>query len=322
MIRLLALGLALAVLAPQFRTEANAVRIEALVLEDGRPVAGLTAADLVVTDNGRPQTIRVRPLEREPIDVALALDVSDSVRGAQLDALRAAALALVGQLTPADRATLLTFDHTLSLGPRDAAPDALAPRLRALTPQGRTSLVDAVTTALVWSTGRERPMLVFVFSDGEDTASWTRPTHALALAAGSDAVVDVIVAGESMPVTTALQARLRPPTAYQRFLGDLAATTGGRVRNGGAGARLADAFKASVEQFRARYEITYTPSGDERGLARHRRARPRPARRDDPRAPRVSALRRAPARRRSSARFPRRTGSNQKSSFGATGSFM
>ena len=263
MIRLLALGLALATLAPQFRTEANAVRIEALVLDDGRPVPGLTAADLVVTDNGRPQTIRVRPLEREAIDVALALDVSDSVRGARLDALRAAALALVGQLTPADRATLLTFDHTLSLGPRDAAPDALAPRLRALTPQGRTSLVDAVTTALVWSTGRERPMLVFVFSDGEDTASWTRPTHALALAAGSDAVVDVIVAGESMPVTSAL--RLRPPTAYERFLGELAATTGGRVRNGGAGARLADAFKASVEQFRARYEITYAPSGDERG---------------------------------------------------------
>ena len=267
MIRLLALGLALATLAPQFRTEANAVRIEALVLDDGRPVPGLTAADLVVTDNGRPQTIRVRPLEREAIDVALALDVSDSVRGAQLDHLRGAALALVGQLTAADRATLLTFDHTLSLGPRDASPDALAPRLRALTPQGLTSLVDAVTAALVWSTGRERPMLVFVFSDGEDTASWTRPVHALALAAGSDAVVEVIVAGEATPVTNALQAqaRLRPPTAYERFLGELAATTGGRVHNGGAGARLADAFKASVEQFRARYEITYTPSGDERG---------------------------------------------------------
>jgi hypothetical protein len=110
-------------------------------------------------------------------------------------------------------------------------------------------------------------MLVAVFSDGEDTASWTRPAHALALAAGSDAVVDVIVAGESMPGANALQAeaRLRPRTAYERFLGDLAATTGGRIRNGGAGARLADAFKASVEQFRARYEITYAPSGDERG---------------------------------------------------------
>jgi len=267
MIRLLALGLALATLAPQFRTEANAVRIEALILDDGRPIAGLTAADLVVTDNGRPQTVRVRPLEREPIDVALALDVSDSVRGAQLEHLRAAALALVGRLTPADRATLLTFDHTLSLGPRDAAPDALAPRLRALTPQGRTSLIDAVATALVWGADRDRPMLVFVFSDGEDTASWTRPTHALTLAASSEAVIDVIVVGESMPLTRAAQAdgRLRPPTPYERFLGELAATTGGRVRNGGAGARLAGVFEASIEQFRARYEITYTPSSDARG---------------------------------------------------------
>lgn len=81
---------------PQFRTEANAVRIEALILDQGRPVAGLTAAD---------------------------------------------------------RATLLTFDHTVSLGPRDTTPDALAPRLQALTPQGQTSLVDAVTTALVWGDG-------------------------------------------------------------------------------------------------------------------------------------------------------------------------
>jgi VWFA-related protein len=267
MIRLLGLALAIATLATQFRTEANAVRIEALILEDGRPVAGLTAADLIVTDNGRPQTIRVRALEREPIDVALALDVSDSVRGAQLEHLQAAALALVGRLTAADRATLLTFDHTLSLGPRDAAPDALAPRLRALTAHGRTSLIDAVTTALVWGAGRDRPMLVFVFSDGEDTASWTRPTHALALAASSEAVVDVIVVGESMPVTSAAQpeGRLRPPRAYERFLGELAATTGGRVRNGGAGARLAGVFEASIEQFRARYEITYAPSSDEPG---------------------------------------------------------
>ena len=280
MIRLLALGLALATLAPQFRTEANAVRIEALVLDDGRPVPGLTAADLVVTDNGRPQTIRVRPLEREPIDVALALDVSDSVRGAQLDALRAAALALVAQLTPADRATLLTFDHTLSLGPRDAAPDALAPRLRALMPQGRTSLVDAVTTALVWSTGRERPMLVFVFSDGEDTASWTRPTHALALAAGSDAVVDVIVAGESAAAADALRALPR------RAGGDDRRPRPQRRRRRPPRRRLQGVRRAVPRPLRDHLRAERRRAW----LARHRGARPRPARRDDPRAPRLSAL--------------------------------
>ena len=76
----------------------------------------------------------MRPLEHEAIDVALALDVKRHVRGARLEDLRSACAGAVGQLTPADRATLLTFDHALSLGPRDAAPDALEPRLRALTP--------------------------------------------------------------------------------------------------------------------------------------------------------------------------------------------
>jgi len=267
MIRTLTVALALAAVAPpQFRTEVDAVRIEALVLDKGRPVAGLAAADFVVTDNGQPQTVRVRPLEHEPIDVAIALDVSGSVRGTRLDHLRAGALALVGQLTPADRATLLTFDHALSLGPRDAAGGALEARLRALTPQGRTSLIDAVTTALIWGTGRDRPMLVFVFSDGEDTSSWTRPVHALALARGSDAVVDVIIAGAT-PIASALSAtgRLVPPTAYGRFLGELAATTGGRVRNGGAGGELATAFQAALEQFRARYEISYAAGSSARG---------------------------------------------------------
>lgn len=264
MIRAIALAAAAAVAAvppPQFRAEADAVRIEALVLDKGRPVDGLTAADFVVTDNGQRQAIRVRPLEHEAIDVAITLDVSASVRGARLDHLRAAALALVRQLTPADRATLLTFDHELALGPRDVPASELAARLRDLTPRGRTSLVDAVTTALVWGAGRGRPMLVFVFSDGEDTASWTRPVHALALARRSDAVVDVIATGAS-PTASAWSAAMRivPPTIYEQFLGELVTTTGGRVRNGGSGAELADAFRASLEQFRARYEITYTLS--------------------------------------------------------------
>ena len=256
------LGLAIAAGAPllQFRTSVDVVRVEALVLEDGRPVAGLTAADFSVTDNGVAQAIRVRALAREPIDVAIALDVSGSVAGDRLERLRAAARALVGQLTPADRATLLTFDHALSLGPRDANPAALEARLRGLGAQGRTSLVDAATTALVWSIGRDRPMLVIIFSDGRDTASWTRPEQALALAGRSGAVVDAVVMGELMPkgvarLVTGDEATLLTPD--ERFAADLAVSTGGRVRNGSAGAGLAAAFRESLDSFRARYEISY-----------------------------------------------------------------
>ncbi len=256
-------AIATSVGAIQFRTSVDVVRIEALVLAGGRPVPGLTAADFVVSDNDAPQVVRVRALTHEPIDVAIALDVSSSVEGTRLARLRAGAEALVAQLTPADRATLLTFDHALVLGPRDADRAALEARLRTLGAQGRTSLVDAATTALVWSAGRERPMLVLVFSDGRDTASWTRPEQALALARTSDAVVDAVVAGDLLQPSVARVAGrgtaiAQPP--HERFVADLAALTGGRVRNGGSGAGLAGAFRDSLQQFRSRYEISYEPA--------------------------------------------------------------
>jgi len=264
---LLGMPLALVITAlPQFRASVDVVRIEALVLDKGRPVAGLGAGDFTVTDDGAAQTIAVRALTRQPIDVAIALDVSSSVRGERLERLREAAGALVGLLTPQDRATLVTFDHQVTLGPRDVGPHALDARLAAIVAGGRTSLIDAVTTALVWGGGRERPMLILAFSDGRDTSSWTRTDQALALARSSDAVVDAVVAGELRPARprtdpiTRIDAGglLDPLTPDERFLANLAAQTGGRVRNGEAGAGLAGAFREALEQFRARYEITYT----------------------------------------------------------------
>jgi len=266
---LLAMPVALAITAlPQFRASVDVVRIEALILDKGRPVGGLGAGDFSVTDNGSAQAITVRALARQPIDVAIALDVSSSVRGQRLERLRQAAGALVGLLTPQDRATLVTFDHEVTLGPRDASPHALDARLAAITDGGRTALVDAVTAALVWGGGRERPMLVLAFSDGRDTASWTRADQALALARSSDAVVDAVVTGELLPTSTARIGRgdmLAALTPDERFLADLAAQTGGRVRNGEAGAGLAGAFRDALEQFRGRYEITYTATAKDPG---------------------------------------------------------
>ena len=253
---LLALPLAIAVTVtftarPQFRASVDVVRIEALVLHKGRPVAGLGAGDFTVTDNGAVQTITVRALARQPIDVAIALDVSSSVRGERLERLRQAAGALVGLLTPQDRATLVTFDHEVTLGPRDTSPHARDARLAVIADGGRTALIDAVTAALVWGGGRERPMLILAFSDGRDTASWTRADQALALARSSDAVVDAVVAGELLPTSTSrigYNGMLAALTPDERFLAD-----------------LAGAFRDALEQFRGRYEITYTATSKEPG---------------------------------------------------------
>ncbi len=268
----------------QFRASVDVVRVEALVADSGgRPIAGLTVADFRLTDNGAAQTLTVRPLIDAEIDVVVALDTSLSVRGERLAHLRAATAALLARLTPRDRATLIAFSHELALGPADAAPEALAARLAALEAGGATSLVDATTAALVWASGRERPSLALVFSDGRDTASWTRADQALDLARGSDAVVDAVVAGElasggpgflrvaeGIPSSRArrTQPTLSPGSATpveqtrltsERFLADVTGLTGGLVVNGDSDG-LAASFAASLAQFRTRYEIVYTPT--------------------------------------------------------------
>jgi VWFA-related protein len=247
--------------AAQFSVAVDGVRLEALVLDGKRPVAGLTAADFVVTDQGVPQTVAVRALAGAAIDVIVALDTSGSVRGTQLERLRAGSLALISQLAPTDRATLVVFNHAIAIGPRDTRPDALMARLQGLAAGGRTSLLDAATSGLVWASGRDRPMLVIVFSDGRDTSSWTRPEQALALARKSTAVVDAVVTGTLLSTSTPRLDGFNMfagQTPDERFLTDLAALTGGHVRNGASGAGLTGAFKDALEQFRARYEISYT----------------------------------------------------------------
>ena len=293
---LLALPLAVAVTVtapPQFRASVDVVRIEALVLDKGRPVAGLGAGDFTVTDNGAAQTITVRALARQPIDVAIALDVSSSVRGERLERLRQAAGTLVGLLTPQDRATLVTFDHQVTLGPRDVSPHALDARLAAIVAGGRTALIDAVTTALVWGGGRERPMLILAFSDGRDTASWTRADQALALARSSDAVVDAVVTGELLPTSTARIGSRRH--ARRTDAGRAVPRRSGRAdrrarpqRRGGGRPRRRIPRGARAVSRPLRDHLHRDQQGA--GLARHRRARARAARRQRPRPARLSAV--------------------------------
>jgi hypothetical protein len=255
----------------QFRASVDIVRVEALVADGGgHPIAGLTAADFRLTDNGAAQTITVRPLTDAEIDVVIALDTSLSVRGARLQRLRTATAALVERLAPRDRATLIAFNHELAIGPADAEPAALGRQLASLDAGGATSV------------------LLIVFSDGRDTSSWTRVEQALDLARTGDAVVDAVVAGdlasrgpgllqvaEGIPSHRArrTQPTLSPnsstPAAQtrstaERFLATLTGITSGQVLDGEARG-LSPAFETSIAQFRGRYEITYAPTASTAG---------------------------------------------------------
>ena len=99
--------------AQTFKSSTEAVRVDVLVTDDGRPVRDLERQDFEVRDNGVLQTVDIVSFESIPLSIMLALDLSSSVTEEGLGHLRAAGNALLDGLTPADRAGVLTFSHAL-----------------------------------------------------------------------------------------------------------------------------------------------------------------------------------------------------------------
>lgn len=248
----LAAGATLAARAPQtFKASTEAVRLDVLVTERGRPVLGLSAADFEVRDNGVRQTVEFVSFEKIPLRVMMALDLSGSVTVEGLDHLRSAGEALLDALTPDDLSGVITFNHAVVQRhppSRDRAPARAA--LDDAQPEGETSLVDASLAAIVGASAVDTRGLVVVFSDGVDTSSWLSPDLVLDTARRTEVVVYGVTLGE----------RLR-----EDFLRDLTEATGGRLLELQSSERLRATFLQVLAEFRHRYLLSYTPRGVDGG---------------------------------------------------------
>jgi len=298
-----AIGQALALLvcagiaphAQVFRARAEAVRVDVLVTNGNRPIAGLASADFEVIDNGVPQAVDAVTIEDVPFSVLLALDASESMAGAPLKDLKAAAAAAVESLRDADRAAVLTFSEELR-HPADWLPKgpALTRAIDGVRASGATALFDAAFAALMLRDPEPgRRALILVFSDGDDTSSWLPATAAFDKAARSDAVIYSVSAGWSRYGSANLDGvNVRSPYATPRlpsgpagtrrtlgfrsgirlspgaplieqspFLPELAQRTGGEALNVETTGKLREAFERIIMEFRSRYLLTYTPRG-------------------------------------------------------------
>lgn len=250
MIRGLALLLALCAQTPTFSSRVEAVRVDVLVTEDGRAVTGLRSTDFELFDNGVRQTIDLTSLDRSPINVVLALDMSNSVKSERLSQLQGAGAALLDGLKVDDRAALVTFSHRVGLRrelTRDHADVRAA--LAAIEADGYTALIDGTFAGLLLGESDMGRSLVIVFSDGVDTASWLTDDAVLEAARGSDAVVYAVSAGGG----------------DVRFLRDLSKLTGGALLEVDSMDNLRAVFLKVLEEFRQRYLLSYSPTGVARG---------------------------------------------------------
>ncbi len=232
---------------PIFRSKVEAVRVDVLVTEWGRPLRNLRPADFEVYDNGVKQQIDLVTFEQMPVNVILTLDVSDSVMGERLVSLRSAGRALLGALAKGDQAGLIAFNDAVSVA-APLTPDIalVGDALEHVIPRGNTSLVDASFAALVHGESDSARALVIVFSDGLDTSSFLRPEAVIDVARRSDAVVYVIAAG------------LAGRAAFAR---DVSEQTGGRLIEIKSMTDLSSIFLDVLQEFRQRYLLSYSPAG-------------------------------------------------------------
>ena len=233
--------------APIFSTRREIVRVDVLVTKDGRTVRGLSAADFEVQDEGVPQHVSLATFEEVPINVILALDLSNSVSGERLEHLRTAGLAVLDDLKPADSGALVTFSHVVTV--RQAPTQdvgLLRDALAGLEPGGRTALVDAAYAAMMLADSDPGRDLAIVFSDGGDTSSWLTPDQVLESARLLDVTVYSVSVGS--PGNT-------------QFLEDLRDLTGGRALKISSTSNLRQTFVDILDEFRHRYLISYSPRG-------------------------------------------------------------
>jgi VWFA-related protein len=180
---------------PTFRAAVDVVRIDASVMNGLNPVAGLTATNFVVTDNGVAQTLDSVSLDTVPLNLMMVLDTSGSLAGERLAHLIDAMTGLVKSLRPEDTAALMTFSEPVRLAvkpTRDRQP--LLEALTGLKADGATSVNDAVFLALQLrpaDAGESRPVLL-LFSDGRDTSSWLRNDDVIEATKRSGMLVHVV----------------------------------------------------------------------------------------------------------------------------------
>lgn len=222
---------------------------------DGRLVTSLQRDNFRITEAGTEQPITQFTSERVPVNLALVLDVSDSMRGPRMDdARQALRVFLTDLLKPEDEAALLVFNHAtrvLSNWTTDREP--LVAALDEVKPTGGTAIYDAIDNVLPLFDNRRHPRAAIVLiSDGADTASDTSVIE-LKQRIGRG---DIFLYGVAIDTPNARSAQRINPQVFR----ELSAQSGGYAEIIGSTADIGPATSRIAEELNAQYMLGYTPT--------------------------------------------------------------
>ena len=245
---------------PVFRAGTELVRIDALVTDDGVPVEGLTATDFEVRDNRVAQTVAAIATI-ESVQLGVVLDVSGSMTGGRMALARRATSDLLGQLTQADRFTVVAFGDQVGIvanGGTSVADTVAA--LESLQAGGGTALLDATFAGILASDGGDGPKLLLVLTDGGNNASWLQAGAVIDAARRHETAVYPVAVDPDRhwPKRVSWFRRTSDSLALLRVIAD---QTGGRQVDAGWDRSLGEVFQTILREYRQRYVISFAPTG-------------------------------------------------------------
>jgi len=137
----------------------------------GKFIPGLAANDFTVLENGKPQQVSSFATVKQPFNVVLVLDTSNSAPE-RLKAIQHAALGFLTQIRPEDRVMAISFDHEVRrLTDFTSDRNDVESAIRGIESGFGKLLYEAMAEALKQLKGVEGRRAVILFSDGVDLGS-------------------------------------------------------------------------------------------------------------------------------------------------------
>jgi Ca-activated chloride channel family protein len=240
------------------RVDVNLVMLDATVkTKAGRIMADLKKDDFELREDGVSQKIEVFSRDELPLNVALVLDLSDSI-GPFLGPLRDAANTALATLKPEDEVALFTFSTEAELRvPFTNDKPQIAQQINGFHAGGATNINDGIFVAakyLLSAPPKGRRVIILISDDvGTDAGGQgTRDIITESIAADA-ALYNLKIPGYNPPGTL-FAASLIPGLVNIRRVTD---ATGGEIFDVQDVAHLDAEFRALIERIKTRYTLGY-----------------------------------------------------------------
>jgi Ca-activated chloride channel family protein len=240
------------------RANVNLVLVDATVkTKAGQIMGDLKKEDFELREDGVVQNVQIFSRDELPLNVALVLDLSDSI-GPFLGPLRDAANTALAALKPEDEVALFTFATEAELRvPFTNDKKKIAEQVNAFKVGGATNINDGIFVAAKYllNTPPKGRRVIILISDDVGTYAGGQGTHDIVTELiGADAVLYNLKIPGYNPPGTLLAATMEKGLVNIRKVMD---QTGGEIFDVRDVAHLDTVFAALIERIKTRYTLGY-----------------------------------------------------------------